>query len=118
MADQEHEHYTAMLADIERLFDTLDSPEAVLRLLPFCALGAAKLVVEKVYGREMHIRVLDAAMGVVRQEQDALSAAAPRYASDAEGWAHWTASYYGRHALWVANQLGLTEEQIKEMIHF
>ena len=44
--------------------------EAVLRLLPFADLGAAKLVVEKVYGSETHVRVLDAAMGVVAKTTD------------------------------------------------
>ncbi len=44
--------------------------EAVLKLMPFTDLGAAKLVVEKVYGQELHIRVLDAAMGVVAGTTD------------------------------------------------
>jgi len=52
-------------------FDEADvRREAVLKLVPFSDLGAAKLVVEKVYGRETHVRVLDAAMGVVANSTD------------------------------------------------
>ncbi len=44
--------------------------EAVLKLTPFADLGAAALVVEKVYGHETHARVLDAAMGVIASTKD------------------------------------------------
>ena len=43
---------------------------AVLKLLPFSDLGAAKFVVENVFGRETHPGVLEAAFGVIARTTD------------------------------------------------